>query len=171
MTQRSASCGYLGQVSLQTVLGVCRLRDTVGEWHVYGVKLVPHLVWSGIEQNLNLIAEFVRCGALALRMQDVVVGELRPGVWKTDTVETIKKVNYNIDLLLRKILKTDSYHSLDWNKIKLTMGPGDRFLCSSWFHQRCSWDGDTCHRFSELLPYHSNLSPARAVLHDSTWGY
>lgn len=56
----------------------------------------------------------MRCGALALRMQDVVVGELRPGVWKTDTVETIKKVNSNIDLLLRKILKTDSYHSLDF---------------------------------------------------------
>ncbi len=105
----SAFCGYLGQVGLQIVLGVCHLRDAVGKGHIYRVKLIPHLIWSGVEQNLNLITQFVRGGAFALRMQDVVVSELRPGVWKTDTVEIIKRVsrvNYNN---IRLIILTLTY--------------------------------------------------------------
>lgn len=75
---------------LQIAFGICCFRDTVGKGHVYGVKLVPHLVGSGVKQNLDLIAKSVRCGPLALRVKEVVVSELGPGVGKTDAVSKTK---------------------------------------------------------------------------------
>lgn len=70
---------------LQAVLGISSLRYAVGEGHVDVVELVPHFIGCGVQQDFYLIPELVGGGSLALGEQDVVVGELGPGIWQGES--------------------------------------------------------------------------------------
>lgn len=80
-------------MSLQAVLGIGHLRNAVGEGHVDGVELVPHLIGGGVQQHLDLVSEFVGRSAFALRVQDVVVRVFRPGIRQTQALMTVKERN------------------------------------------------------------------------------
>lgn len=67
---------------LQAVLGVGGFCYAVGETDVDAAELAPHLTAGGAHERLHLLPQPLRGGALVLRVQDVVVGELGPGLWE-----------------------------------------------------------------------------------------
>lgn len=70
---------------LQAVLCVGRFRYAVGEAHVDAAELVPHFAGCGAHQHLHLLPQPLGGGALALRVQDVVIRELGPRFWKRES--------------------------------------------------------------------------------------
>ena len=66
---------------LKAVFSVGDLWYAVGEGYVGAVELGPHVIGRGAQQNLDLIPQLVGGGSLALGLQDIVIGELGPGLW------------------------------------------------------------------------------------------
>jgi hypothetical protein len=69
-----------GQVGRQAVTGVHGLGDASGEGHVDRVVLRPHVVGRLLQCAVDVPTQTLGAVALPLRPQDVVVGELSPGL-------------------------------------------------------------------------------------------
>ena len=80
-------------MSLQTVLSVSSFRYAVGEGDIDIVKLAPHLIGRGVQQDFYLVPELVGGGSFALGVQDVVVCELGPRVWQRESDRKKRKTH------------------------------------------------------------------------------
>ena len=78
-------------MGLQTVPGVCGLLRSLGQGHIDGVPVLPHLVGARVENAFNLVTHILGGGPLALGSLDVVVAELGPGLWHRHAVTMIKQ--------------------------------------------------------------------------------
>ena len=71
---------HLGQMCLQSVLGVHVFSDAIGEGVVDAVPLVDHCLAAPVQQLFNATAHVLRRGAFRLRALHVVVAELGPSL-------------------------------------------------------------------------------------------
>ena len=79
-----AQLAHLRQLRLQLVLHVCHLGDAGVEGQIGVGELLPHLVRQGLKEALGLLPQPDGVGPHVLRVPDVVITELGPGLGHGD---------------------------------------------------------------------------------------
>lgn len=87
---RCTSLTDLSQLCLQLVLDVHHLGDASFEGQIGVSKLLPHLIGQILEEVLGLLPQPDGVGPHVLRVPDVVITELGPGLGHGDSARGTK---------------------------------------------------------------------------------